>query len=271
MSVQELTFYLHLILAALYLPLLFTLIQRHEEHEAATMFLGGYVLIGLLLDVAEGLWRAGRLYIASPQVANDFQIYGALVLAFFLTLTVLSFIRRNLRAWLIVGLFWTLGLVLIILNTLGFNDVIWTNGRYSLTLERLAPAWAMLGGFIFMLGSVINIRSAYARSRQPLLRNRLNYWTPVFLLIAINDVLILVAFHFRDPIRLARSPGNVHRRHARSTRPRGSLAAGGDVYYYHGCDRRILRSRVYRRKPYSRRCPVTIRCWWARSSRCCYR
>jgi signal transduction histidine kinase len=191
MSVQELTFYLHLILAALYLPLLFTLIQRHEEHEAATMFLGGYVLIAAFLDVVEGMWRGGRLHLASPRVAIDFQIYGALILAFFLTLTVLSFLRRSLRTWLFIGALWVVGFVLIVPNTLGFREVIWTNGRYSLTLERLAPAWAMLGWLIFMLGSVINIRSAYARSRQPLLRNRLNYWTPVFLLIALNDVLIL--------------------------------------------------------------------------------
>jgi len=204
MSVQDLTLILHLVLAALYLPLLFTLIQRHEGHETTTMFLGGYVLIGLLLEIAEGLWRAGRFYIASQQIANDFQAYGALVLAFLLTLTVIAFVRRNLRVWLIIGAFWILGFILIIPNTLGLNDVIWTNGRYSLTLERLAPVWAMLGWLVFMLGSVINVRSAYARSRQPLLRNRLNYWTPVFLLIAINDILILGGIPLPgNPIRLA--------------------------------------------------------------------
>ena len=204
MSVQDLTLILHLVLAALYLPLLFTLIQRHEGQETTTMFLGGYVLIGLLLEIAEGLWRGGRLYIASPQIANDFQAYGALVLAFLLALTVIAFIRRNLRPWLIVGVVWIVGFILILPNTLGLNDVIWTNGRYSLTLERLAPVWAMLGWFVFMLGSVINVRSAYARSRQPLLRNRLNYWTPVFLMIAINDVLILGGIPLPgNPIRLA--------------------------------------------------------------------
>ena len=70
MSVQELTLLLHLILAALYLPLLFTVIQRHEGHETAAMLLGGYALIGALLNVAEGLWRSGRLPIASLQVAK---------------------------------------------------------------------------------------------------------------------------------------------------------------------------------------------------------
>ena len=204
MSVQDLTLILHLVLAALYLPLLFTLIQRQEGHETTTKLLGGYVLIGLLLEIAEGLWRGGKLYIASAQVANDFQAYGALILAFLLTLTVIAFVRRNLRPWLILGAVWIMGFILIIPNSLGLNDVIWTNGRFSLTLERLAPVWAMLGWFVFMLGSVVNVRSAYARSRQPLLRNRLNYWTPVFLLIAINDVLILGGVPLPgNPIRLA--------------------------------------------------------------------
>jgi signal transduction histidine kinase len=204
MSVQNLNLILHLVLAALYLPLLFALIQRHEGHETTTRFLGAYVLIGSLLEIAEGMWRGGRLYIASRQIANDFQVYGALLLAFLLTLTVIAFVRRNLRTWFILGAVWIAGFILIIPNSLGLRDVIWTNGRYALTFERLAPVWAMLGWFVFMLGSVINVRSAYARSRQPLLRNRLNYWTPVFLLLAINDVLILGGIPLPgNPIRLA--------------------------------------------------------------------
>lgn len=204
MSVQELTLFLHLILAALYVPVLFTLIQRHEEHETATVFLGGFVLVAALLNVAEGLWRSGRLFIASQQVANDYQIYGALGLAFLLTLTVVSFVRRDLRPWLGLGLVWVLGFVLIFLNVFRFGEVLWTNGLYSLMRERLAPTWAMLGWLLLMIGSVLNVRGAYARSRQPLLRNRLNYWTPVFLLVALNDVLILSGIPSPgNPIRLA--------------------------------------------------------------------
>ncbi|HLO29650.1 MAG TPA: GAF domain-containing sensor histidine kinase, partial [Anaerolineales bacterium] len=204
MSAQNLNLALHLILAALYLPLLITLIQRHAGHETAAMLLSGYVLIGSFLDVAEGLWRGGRLYIASQQVANDFQAYGALILAFLLTLTIVSFIRRDLRTWLGVGAFWILGFIAIALNIFRFGEVVWTNGNLSLTYERLLPLWAMLGWLVFMLGSVFSVRSAFARSRQPLLRNRLNYWSPVFLLIALNDVLIFAGIPLPgNPIRLA--------------------------------------------------------------------
>ncbi|MBN2116590.1 MAG: hypothetical protein JW730_08470 [Anaerolineales bacterium] len=203
MSAQSLTLILHLILAVLYLPLLVTLIQRHAGHETAAMLLSGYILIGSLLDVAEGLWRGGQLYIASRQVANDLQAYGALVLAFLLTLTVLSFTRRDPRPWLGVGAFWFLGFILIMLNVFRFGPVIWTNGNISFPFERLMPAWAALGWVVFMLGSVFSVRSAYAHSRQPLLRNRLNYWTPVFFLVAINDILLLGGIPLPgNPVRL---------------------------------------------------------------------
>jgi signal transduction histidine kinase len=204
MSIENLTLILHLVLAALYLALLITLIQRHEGHENAAMLLSGYILIGAFLVVAEGLWRGGRLYIASPQIANDFQTYGALTLAFLLNLTVGFFTRRNFRTWLAVGAIWILGFALILMNVFRFGELVWTNGDFSLTRERLAPAWAMLGWLVFMLGAVFSVRTAYARSRQPLLRNRLNYWTPVFLLIALNDVLILGGIPLPgNPIRLA--------------------------------------------------------------------
>ena len=67
MSVQEITLYLQLIMAAFYLPLLLTLIQRHEGHETAAMFLGGYALIAAFLNVGEGLWRGGRLASLRPR------------------------------------------------------------------------------------------------------------------------------------------------------------------------------------------------------------
>src|SRR6185503_13583209 len=203
MSPQELNLILHLTLAVLYLPVLVILLTRRAGQERAAMWLIGYVLIALLLDVGEGLWRGGQLQLASQQVANDFQVYGALMLSFLLTLTVVSFIRRDLNLWLGIGVFWALGFVAIIPNLFRLGEVIWTNGRFTLTLERLAPTWAALGWLVFMLGAIVSIRSAHARSRQPLLRNRLNYWTPVFLLIFLNDILIISGRGLPgNPIRL---------------------------------------------------------------------
>lgn len=155
------------------------------------MLLSGYVVLGMLLVLGEGLWRGNQLYIASQQVANDFQIYGALALSFLLILAVASFTRRELWGWFGVGFLWVLGFMIILPNAFRFGEVIWENGLFTLTLERLAPTWAMLGWLIFTLGGIFSARSAHRISRQPLLRNRLNYWVPVYLLIIMNDVLIL--------------------------------------------------------------------------------
>jgi len=204
MSAQNLAMLLHIILALLYLPLLITLIRRHSGQDTAALLLSCFILIASFLDVAEGLWRGGRLYIASPQIANDFLSYGALAVVFLLTLSIVSFVRRDMLTWLGIGAFWILGFILIGLNVFRFGEVVWTNGRLSLTLERLLPAWAMLGWLVFTIGAAISVRLAFARSRLPLLRNRLNYWTPVFLLIALNDILILGGIPLPgSPIRLA--------------------------------------------------------------------
>ena len=81
MSPQILSLLLLGVLAVLYLALLVTLFKRHAGQETAAMILGIYVAVAMLLVVGEGFWRGGQLYIASKQVANDFQAYGALALA----------------------------------------------------------------------------------------------------------------------------------------------------------------------------------------------
>ena len=168
------------------------------------MILGIYVAVAMLLELGEGFWRGGQLYIASNQIAIDFQTYGALTLAFILTLAIVSFIRRDISTWLGIGFFWLLGFVAIVPNIFGIGEVLWKTGLFTLTRERLAPTWATLGWLIFILGGFLSVRSAHRNSRQPLLRNRLNYWTPVFLLIILNDVLILAGIPMPgNPLRLA--------------------------------------------------------------------
>ncbi|NWG07954.1 MAG: GAF domain-containing sensor histidine kinase [Chloroflexi bacterium] len=193
MSPQSFNLILLLVLAALYLPVLATLQQRRTGQETAAHLFSGYVMLALVITAGEALWRGGRWPIIN-RVAVDFQIYGALALAFILLLSILTFTRRDMRFWLGIGAFWALGFVVIVPNLLGLGKVIWTNGNVSLTLERLAPLWAMVGWAVFTVAAFFNVRSAYSKSKLPLYRNRLNYWTPAFLLILVNDLFIMAGF-----------------------------------------------------------------------------
>jgi len=193
---------LFLLLAALYLPVIAALIQRRSGHETASFLLVGYSLTALLLDVVEGL-RLGGTLLMDPQFANDLQIYGALFLAILMALTALTFTRRDLWTWLGIGVFWGLVIAAIVPNLFGLGDVIWTNGSVSLRREQLAPVWSALGWLVFTIAGFMTIRMAYSNSRQPLLRNRLNYWTPVFLLIFLSDLLLILGRQFPgNPLRL---------------------------------------------------------------------
>jgi signal transduction histidine kinase len=191
-----------MILAAFHLPVLRTLIRRRAGQESAAAWFAVYLLANMFLTVMEGLWRGGQLQL-DARFANDLQLYGAFALSFVLLIAILYFLRRDMQAWLITGGFWLLGFLLIIPNLLGFGEVVWTNGRLILPLNRLAFVWAGLGWLVFTLGAFVNVRMIYSRSRQPLLRNRLNYWTPAFLLFILNDALIVSGLPLPgNPLRL---------------------------------------------------------------------
>ena len=202
MSPQDLSLTLLVVLAALYLPVLVTLLRQRAGQETASTILTGYLVAAGFFTLLDGLRYGGRWQV-DARTASDVQLYGAFLLSMLMGLAVLSFTRRDLRTWLGVGAFWGLSVAAILFNIFRFGEVVWTNGTVTLTRERLAPAWTALGWLIFTAAGFFIVRSAYARSRQPLLRNRLNYWTPVFLLIALNDLLLISGWGLPgNPIRL---------------------------------------------------------------------
>jgi len=191
-----------MVLAALYLPVIANILRHWEGQENATLLLIAYMVVALLLTALEGLRYGGRWQV-DTQIALDVQIYGALLLSILMLLTAILFVRREVWTWFGVGAFWGLITAAIIANIFKLGDVVWTNGAVTLKREGLAPAWSALGWVIFTMGAFVTVRSAYAQSRQPLLRNRLNYWTPVFLLIAISDILLIAGRQLPgNPVRL---------------------------------------------------------------------
>jgi signal transduction histidine kinase len=191
-----------ILLTALYLPVLITVLRRHEGQEAAAALMGAYAVIALLMGIGEALWRGGRWQVDSL-FANDVQLYGALLLSVIMLIAALEFTRREIWTWLMIGVIWGAAIAAVISNVIGLGDVIWTNGAATLTRDRLGPALSALGWFVFTVGALVSVRSAYARSRQPLLRNRLNYWTPAFLLVFINDILLIIGRQIPgNPLRL---------------------------------------------------------------------
>jgi signal transduction histidine kinase len=197
------SFTLLTIAAALYLPIIFFAILRREGQEMTAGLIILYALIGLGLGIFEAFWRGGSLSQMDALAFGDIEVYGALALAFLMTITVYVFMRRSPIGWLIVGA--VVGVVqMILLNQeMQFPRVIWASGDLVLTNDRLGIVWAVLGWLVFIIGAAFAVMDSYQKSRQPLLRNRLIFWIPTFLLIAINDGLILAGVNIPgNPLRL---------------------------------------------------------------------
>ncbi|HEY9152863.1 MAG TPA: GAF domain-containing sensor histidine kinase [Anaerolineales bacterium] len=185
------SFVLLSVVAALYLPIMLFAFLRREGQEMTAGLIILYALIGAGLGIFEAFWRGGSLSQFSALAFGDIEVYGALTLAFLMTITAYVFMRRSPMGWLITGGVVGIVLVVVLNQQMQFPHVVWSSGDLVLTNDRLGVMWAVVGWLVFIIGAAIAVMDAYQKSRQPLLRNRLVYWIPTFLLIAINDGLIL--------------------------------------------------------------------------------
>ncbi|MCJ7432581.1 MAG: GAF domain-containing protein, partial [Anaerolineales bacterium] len=166
-----------ILLASLYLPVMLFAAQRLEEQESAAWLVILYAMLALIIGFFEALWRGGRINISESIFLNA-QAYGALVLSFVMLLEVYIFLRiTTWWTWIGVAVFWALGLAVLIPNVFGLG-------------EQAGTIWSALGWAVFIFGAARVIYNAYRQTRQPLYRNRLSYWTLIFIFVLINDLMI---------------------------------------------------------------------------------
>jgi signal transduction histidine kinase len=189
MNISLFNFALLLLLAVMYLPLIFFTIQRREDGQSLPAWLVvAYALLAMVLNLTEAFWTNDQ---GNLQGLQELQNYGTLTLIFLMLLIVKTFLKEE-SWWSWVGLwaFWVFSLALLLTNALNLPEALWSNGDISLQRSRLGPAWAILGWLIFAISLILAISNANRQARQQLFRNRLNYWWPAFFLVFINDFLL---------------------------------------------------------------------------------
>lgn len=190
-----------IVLGVCYLPVIFFAFQRRDEsHGITTWLVILYALMGLAMNLVEAL----------GQNQNDsflfigINTYIAFTLVAVLMIALQAFLKND-SWWLWLGfwLFWGLGLALILSNAFDLPETVWSNGNFILYRSRLGPAWAILGWLILVIAYILNLGNVNRQTRQPLLRNRLNYWfAPVFFTL-LNDVFLFSGINvWGHPFRL---------------------------------------------------------------------
>lgn len=200
METSLIQFIFLLFVAALYLPVIFYAIQRRDEgHSFATWLVILYAVIAMVINVTEAVWQNN----SDEFLFVGIHTYIAFTLAAILMIALQSFLKKNLWwVWLGFWLFWGLGLALVLTNAINLPDVVWTNGNFILYRARLGPAWAILGWLILIIAMILNISSANREIRQPLLRNRLNYWLAPIFTTMVGDILLFSGVYITSqPLR----------------------------------------------------------------------
>lgn len=200
METSLIQFIFLLFVAALYLPVIFFAIQRRDEgHAFATWLVILYALIAMVMNLAEAFWQGQK----DEFLFVGINTYIAFSLVAVLMIALQAFLKNDVW-WVWVGfwLFWGLGLALILTNALNIPEMIWTNGNFILYRSRLGTAWAILGWLILIIAMILNLSNANRQIRQPLLRNRLNYWLTPILFTLIGDVLLFSGVYITaQPLR----------------------------------------------------------------------
>lgn len=190
--------------AVLYATVLASAFRKRSGQELTAALMGIFTLVALAFQVIDAMWRGRFIQQMDARTFFEVQIFGAVILAFLMTLIARSFLRLNGWWWLIAGAVWIVGLGALDSYLPSMPEILWTNERVMLPREGLPLAWALFGWLGFMGATIGHLLRARRNLRQPLHRNRLSYWLPILILVVINDLFVLGgAGIIGNPLRLA--------------------------------------------------------------------
>ena len=167
-------------------------LRRSEGQKLAAYLTGLYVFIALLIQSGELAWQVNLLPNLYAFTLEQIHWYSSLALSFLLILILYAFLEKEKNEiWLGIGAFWIAAILLLAFDIFQIPDVLWTNGVWMIPRERLGFGVVTLGWLSFTLGALFTFRHAYKNTPQPLHKNRLRYWLPVFAFLISADTLFI--------------------------------------------------------------------------------
>jgi signal transduction histidine kinase len=177
-----------------YIPVIALVLTRREGQEDSAYLLAIYAGLALVIQVAEVLWVLLILLIPPPSF-KYVELFGVFALSTLLLLGVRTFLRLpNGRGWLIFSGAWFIVTALLYAQVFPLPAILFQTNLVAFTPKNLTDLLLLSGWAIFSFAAVLNFRQVFKQTRQPLHRNRLSYWFPVFLALIANDMLILLGY-----------------------------------------------------------------------------
>ncbi len=188
----------------LYLMLAGMVLKHSGGQKSAAYLTAFYILLALSVHSADLAWQAALLPRLNAFMMEELHWYGALFLVLLLIFIFRIFLqKKNNNLWLGVSIFFISLPIFLALNIFRLPDVLWSNGTWMIPRERLGFGIASAAWFFVVGGAFFSFRRTYKETRQPLHRNRLLYWLPIFVFLFSADALLINNYpNWSAPFRL---------------------------------------------------------------------
>ena len=148
--------------ALIYLAIIVMLLRRSIGQKLATYLTTLYALLALLMQAGQTAWLTGFLPNLNAFTLEQIQWFGTLALSLVLLLILYSFLgKKKSIIWLGVGIFWTIALLLLAYDVFQLPDILWTNGTWLISRERVNYGVIALGWMSFVFGAFFTYKNAY--------------------------------------------------------------------------------------------------------------
>jgi signal transduction histidine kinase len=198
LNLSDLLFIITLIVTVFYTVIAGAAIRKRVEQGGVAELVLGYAIIALCMGIYEALHYKNILNVETG-LYFDIHAYGALLLGFMLVLIVQGFLRRsNWWGWVGAGVFITLTVLVFALDIFKLPADFLKVGSARADRAVSALLWAIL-----IIYSAWLLLGEYDEARQPMYRNRIAYWLPVFILILLSDIPLFMGYSIvGNPFRL---------------------------------------------------------------------
>ncbi len=188
----------------LYLALIGMVLSRSAGQKLTASLTALYALFALAIHSTDLAWQAGLLPRLNAFMLEELHWYSSLVFVFLLIFIFRAFLQKpSSKFWLGAGIFFSGMPVLLALDVFRLPDVLWTNGVWMIPRERVGFGVVSLGWLFVAAGAFFSFRHTYKTTHQPLHRNRLLYWLPVFVFLFSADALLINNYpNWSAPFRL---------------------------------------------------------------------
>ena len=180
----------------LYLLATGVILRGHSSREKQIRLLLVFVAASCVWELGRSLLGMNWLPFATDGALTRMTLYGMLVLSLLFFHLSRSFLHREGAGWgwWALGVVWIVALIILDNNLPNLPDVIWLGGRLLIERTRMVIGGLFLGWGVFIGSATASTLITHRRTRQPLHRNRITYWSLALILIAGGSALLLTRY-----------------------------------------------------------------------------